>query len=234
MRPLTSTLFGIIARYMPLNGIRITLYRLAGARIGRGTRIERGVGIGPNVTVGSDCDIRGNSKLHDCIIGDGVQVYEMADLRYVRIGDRCGIGRGSIFFGSNERWATMGEEVTVGVNWMLEGTGGLDIEGFVNLGSHLGGVFTHSGLRQRLLGRPFRETGLIERSPVRIETCSWIGGKVTIQPGVTIGHHSAVLPNSSVTRNVEPYTMVSGVPAKVIKKIMIQGDSVEFLPPDVK
>lgn len=230
MGRLTAIILSSIARSMPLNCLRLAFHRMAGAKIGKGTVIGRETRIGPNVVIGSGCEIKGNSKFHDCIIGDGVRVDEMADLRYVRIGDRCAIGRGSIFFGSKDRWATMGKEVTVGVNWMMDGTGGLDIEEYVNLGSHLGGIFTHSGLRQRLLGRPFRETTQIERSPVVVRTCSWIGGKATIQPGVTIGHHSAVLPNSSVTRDVEPYTMVSGVPAKPIKRIRIDGERVEFLP----
>jgi acetyltransferase-like isoleucine patch superfamily enzyme len=56
-------------------------------------------------------------------------------------------------------------------------------------------------------------------SPITIESNVYIGGNCTIYPGVTIGHHSIVGPNSAVTKNVEPYTMVGGVPSRKIKNL---------------
>lgn len=47
----------------------------------------------------------------------------------------------------------------------------------------------------------------------------WIGGRVTIRSGVTIGNGAVVAAGSVVTRDVPPYTVVGGVPAKVIRKI---------------
>ncbi len=46
----------------------------------------------------------------------------------------------------------------------------------------------------------------------------WIGQNVTIMPGVKIGSGAIIAANSNVTKNVEPYTIVGGNPAKVIKK----------------
>lgn len=43
----------------------------------------------------------------------------------------------------------------------------------------------------------------------------WIGSNVTIMPGVTIGDGAIVQAGSVVTKNVQPYAIVSGVPAKV-------------------
>ena len=65
-------------------------------------------------------------------------------------------------------------------------------------------------------------------APIKIENNVWIGGKVTIYPDVTIGHHSAILPNSVVNENIPPFSMVGGVPAELKKRIVIEGDKIEF------
>lgn len=46
-----------------------------------------------------------------------------------------------------------------------------------------------------------------------------IGSSVTILCGVTIGEHAIVGAGSMVTKDVEPYTIVAGNPAKFIKKV---------------
>lgn len=46
----------------------------------------------------------------------------------------------------------------------------------------------------------------------------WIGQYSTIMPGVKIGSGAIVATNSTVTKNVEPYTIVGGNPARVIRK----------------
>jgi len=45
----------------------------------------------------------------------------------------------------------------------------------------------------------------------------WIGQNVTIMSGVTIGDGAIIANNSHVVRNVEPYSVVGGNPAKLIK-----------------
>jgi maltose O-acetyltransferase len=52
--------------------------------------------------------------------------------------------------------------------------------------------------------------------PVRIEDYAWISCRVTILPGVTIGKGAVVAAGAVVTKNVEPYTIVGGIPAKKI------------------
>jgi len=47
----------------------------------------------------------------------------------------------------------------------------------------------------------------------------WIGANAVVLPGVAIGHHAVVAAGAVVTRDVEPYTVVGGVPAKVIRRI---------------
>ncbi|MFB6320241.1 CatB-related O-acetyltransferase [Saccharicrinis sp. FJH54] len=46
----------------------------------------------------------------------------------------------------------------------------------------------------------------------------WIGHNATIMPGVSIGDGAVIATNSTVTRDVEPYTIVGGNPAKPIRK----------------
>ena len=60
---------------------------------------------------------------------------------------------------------------------------------------------------------------LSESSPVIIEDVVWVGTKCAILKGVTIGEGSIVARNSVVTKNVPPYSIVAGVPARVVKKL---------------
>jgi maltose O-acetyltransferase len=46
----------------------------------------------------------------------------------------------------------------------------------------------------------------------------WIGRNAIIMPGVRIGKGSIVGAGAVVTRDVEPYSIVGGVPAKLIRK----------------
>jgi len=54
--------------------------------------------------------------------------------------------------------------------------------------------------------------------PVTIEDGCWIGANVIILKGVTIGHDSVVAAGSVVTKSCEPYSIIGGVPAKLIRK----------------
>jgi len=54
-------------------------------------------------------------------------------------------------------------------------------------------------------------------SPVVIEDDVWCGANVTILKGVTIGHGSIVAAGAVVTQSFPPYSIIGGVPAKLIK-----------------
>jgi acetyltransferase-like isoleucine patch superfamily enzyme len=54
---------------------------------------------------------------------------------------------------------------------------------------------------------------------ITIEDDTWVGTGVIILPGVTIGKMSIVAAGAVVTKDVPPYTIVAGVPAKQIKKV---------------
>ena len=51
-----------------------------------------------------------------------------------------------------------------------------------------------------------------------VENDVWIGARALILKGVTIGKGSIVAAGSVVTKSIEPYSIVGGVPAKLIKK----------------
>ena len=55
--------------------------------------------------------------------------------------------------------------------------------------------------------------------PVRIGNDVWIGGNVTILPGVTIGNNVVIAAGAVVTRDVPDNCVAGGVPAKVIREI---------------
>lgn len=54
-------------------------------------------------------------------------------------------------------------------------------------------------------------------APVVIEDGCWIGANVTILKGVTIGRGSVIAAGAVVTKSCEPYSIIGGVPAKLIK-----------------
>jgi maltose O-acetyltransferase len=55
--------------------------------------------------------------------------------------------------------------------------------------------------------------------PVTIEDNVWLGARVIVMPGVTIGRDSVVGAGSVVTRDVPPRTLAAGVPARVVRAL---------------
>jgi acetyltransferase-like isoleucine patch superfamily enzyme len=56
----------------------------------------------------------------------------------------------------------------------------------------------------------------VRRAPVTIGEDVWLGTKSVILPGVTIGDGAVIGAGAVVTKDVEPYAIVAGVPARVI------------------
>ena len=51
--------------------------------------------------------------------------------------------------------------------------------------------------------------------PVKIEDYVWVGSRAIILPGITVGKGAVVSAGPVVTKNVEPFSVVAGVPAKM-------------------
>lgn len=60
-------------------------------------------------------------------------------------------------------------------------------------------------------------------SPIIIEDQAWIGAAAFIGMGIIVGQGSVIGATASVYKNVEPWTVVGGNPAKFIKKRVING-----------
>ena len=58
----------------------------------------------------------------------------------------------------------------------------------------------------------------IHDAPITIGDRAWIGSRVTILPGVTIGEGAVVAAGAVVAKDVEPYAVVGGTPAKKIRE----------------
>ena len=58
---------------------------------------------------------------------------------------------------------------------------------------------------------------MAEKKKVTISDDVWIGANAIILPGVTIGKGSVIAGGAVVTKDVEPYMIVGGNPAKVIR-----------------
>lgn len=71
--------------------------------------------------------------------------------------------------------------------------------------------FDRPGVAVIFSGRPARKNCVLEDDV-------WIGARVTILKGVRIGRGSIVAAGAVVTRDVPPYSVVGGVPAKLIRK----------------
>jgi maltose O-acetyltransferase len=64
---------------------------------------------------------------------------------------------------------------------------------------------------------PMMEQGNSEKKEVLIGNDVWIGARVIILPGVSVGEGAILAAGSVVTKNVEAFTVVGGNPAKIIK-----------------
>ena len=65
--------------------------------------------------------------------------------------------------------------------------------------------------------RPMREQRLTSRGDIVLEDDVWLGAHVCVMDGVTIGQGSIVGAGAVVTKDIPPYSIAAGVPARVIR-----------------
>lgn len=121
----------------------------------------------------------------------------------------------------------LGDDVFVWHYSILDGTAGLEI----GEGSQIGmgvGIFTHgSHVAIRVYGRhygevPEAEKTVFQRAPVRIGRFVFVGAGAKVLPGVTVGDGALIAAGSIVSRDVPPFSLVAGNPARVIGDVREQ------------
>lgn len=122
-------------------------------------------------------------------IGPGSHIYMGAEIRSI---SRIKIGSGT----------------SIGHNVLLDGRGRLFIGNNVNVGTDVM-IWT---AEHDVTSSDFRSYS----SPVKIEDYVWLSSRVIVLPGVTVREGAVVAAGAVVTKDVDPYMIVGGVPAKEI------------------
>jgi len=116
-------------------------------------------------------------------------------------------------------YTDFGKNITVGKNVFFNTGCSFQDRGGINIGdgTMIGMNVTIATLNH---GLPLETRNVTYPSPVIIGDNVWIGSNATILPGVTIGDNSVVAAGAVVTKDVPANTVVAGVPAKELKKII--------------
>lgn len=144
------------------------------------------------IIIGDNCHIRG--ELIN-ISGKGV----------LKIGDWCYIGERSTIWSSGEN-ISIGSRVLIAKDVFV-----------INNNTHpIEQTERHNHFKTIInQGHPYEIN--LQAKEIVIEDDVWIGCKSIILKGVTIGKGSIIAAGSVVTKDVQPYTMVAGNPARIIK-----------------
>lgn len=160
---------------------------LAGLRIGRGTQVGAMAILYAGTEIGEEC-----------FIADGAQVRE-----------RCRLGR-RVIVGHN---STIENDTTVGDFSKLQTGVYLTAKSVVEDYVFLAPMVTTTN--DRYIARTERRHA--EVAGPKIRRAARIGGGAVLLPGVEIGMEAVVAAGAVVTRDVPPYQVVMGVPARVVR-----------------
>lgn len=134
-----------------------------------------------------------------------------AKLMLKKCGKNVNIEKGALF----SKDISIGDNSGIGMNaWMLSPA--ITIGNDVMMGPYCIMLTTNHETSNTEI--PMWHQGFTEPKPIVIEDDVWIGARVTIMGGVTIGHGSIIGAGSVVTKSCEPYSVIAGNPAKLIKK----------------
>lgn len=151
-------------------------------------------------------------------IGTGV-VFEAGVLVFhpeaIRLGSNIYIGHNTILKGYFRNQLTIGNDTWIGQQCFFHSAGGLRIGNRVGIGP--GVRIITSSHREEGPGVPILFSNLEFREVVVEDDCD-IGVGAIILPGVTVGRGSLVGAGAVVTEHVEPWSVVAGVPARLLRR----------------
>jgi acetyltransferase-like isoleucine patch superfamily enzyme len=138
---------------------------------------------------------------------------------------QLGFGEGTSIYHNSYVYGNVkvGKHTWIGPFTLLDGSGGLEIGDYCSISAGVQ-IYTHDTVKWALTGGKAE----YERAPVKIGNCCYIGSQTVITKGVTIGNHSVIGACSLIHRDVEAYSIVASVPARVIGKVVINGVKVTY------
>lgn len=139
----------------------------------------------------------------------------------VNIGSYCRITVSTEFGGikcksKNKIRLKIGNNVDIGNNTFISSSNNIEIGNHVIMAPYVFITDHDHGFLD--VKKNLHEQPLTENGYVKIGDNVFLGVKSTVLKNVTIGEHSAVAANSVVTKDVHPFCVVAGNPARIIKK----------------
>lgn len=132
----------------------------------------------------------------------------------IRIGDNVYVGHDAMLKGYYKNHLHIGDDTWLGQGVFLHSAGGIRIGARVGMGPFvkiLTSVHAEAGRAVPILAAPLRFAEVI------VEDDSDIGVGAIILPGVTIGRGAQVGAGAVVTKDVPPYAVVAGNPARILR-----------------
>ena len=150
-----------------------------------------------NINLGKDVEIDPSSSVNNVIIGDNV-----------RIAKRCSV------FGSPDNLLEIGSDSYIGMNCLLNGFAAkLTVGCNVSIAQNVN-IMVDSGPNA---SPAMQNVFPVEKRPVTVGNHVWIGTGSIIMPGVTLGDYCIVAANSYVNKSFDPFTIIGGNPAKILR-----------------
>lgn len=140
-------------------------------------------------------------------------------LKNVELGDNVDIADGAVFaplMGEHPSRIIVGNNVHFGSQNRIASKDAVIIEDDVLFAAFVH-VTDHSH-DYHDISLPISRQGVIGKGPVVIKRGAWLALGCHILSGVTVGEHSVVAANAVVTKDVPPYTVVGGNPARIISQ----------------
>lgn len=127
------------------------------------------------------------------------------------------LGKGTILLQPRSRESV----ITIGAHTQISNNVSIGAMGKISIGTHclIGDMTSIIDCDFHEVDPSKRGAGIGPIEPVSIGDNVWIGGRVLILRGVSIGNNSVIGAGSIVTKSIPPNSLAVGIPAKVIRKI---------------